>query len=377
MKILFLSNYFNHHQSALSDALWRETEGQYLFVEGQAMPEERKRLGCEAPSRDYVLPLRRHEKQIVRAVREADVVVAGSAPEWLVQVRVRSGKLLLRYAERPLKKGPEPRKDWIRYLRWHGRNPRKAPIYLLCASAYTAGDYEKFGLFQGKTYRWGYFPETKQYDTEVLMRKKDQYRVLWCGRFVENKHPEEALLAVKKLREEGYPVKLELIGGGEPEEQLRELAKPLGADCVRFSGVLPAGEVRHAMESAGIFLFTSDAGEGWGAVLNEAMNSGCAVIASRAAGATPFLVKNGENGLDYPCGDREQLTEKLRYLVQNPRQQRRMGTAAYYTIREVWNAETAAKRLVMLAGALSKGDSAGELFAEGPCSPARSLEGSR
>ena len=62
MRIVFLSNYFNHHQSALSDALWRETEGQYLFIEGHTMPEERKQLGCEAPGRAYVMPLRRHER---------------------------------------------------------------------------------------------------------------------------------------------------------------------------------------------------------------------------------------------------------------------------------------------------------------------------
>lgn len=374
MRIVFLSNYFNHHQSALSDALWRETEGQYLFIEGQVMPEERKQLGCGASGRAYVMPLRRHERQAIRAVLEADVVVAGSAPEWLVQIRVRSGKLLLRYAERPLKNGPELCKFWFRYLRWHGRNPGKAPIYLLCASAYTAGDYEKFGLFRGKTYKWGYFPETKRYETEALMNKKDTFRVLWCGRLIESKHPEDALYAVKKLQKEGYSVTLELIGGGPMEEMLRELAKTLEPGSVRFSGVLCAEKVRRAMEKAGVFLFTSDAREGWGAVLNEAMNSGCAVIASRAAGATPFLVKQGENGFAYPYGDREYLTEKLRYLLQHPEVQRSLGAAAYCAIRDIWNAEEAAKRLVALAGVLAERKTAQALFSEGPCSPAGSLE---
>ena len=374
MRIVFLSNYFNHHQTALSDALWRETEGQYLFIEGGAMPEERKRLGCEAPERDYALPLRRNERKAVRAVREADAVVAGSAPEWLVQVRVRSGKLLLRYAERPLKNGPEAWKFWIRYLRWHWRNPANAPVYLLCASAYTAEDFGNFGLFQGKSYKWGYFPETKHYELDALGKGKDPLSVLWVGRFLEWKHPETAILAVRDLQKAGIPAKLELIGGGPMEDRLRELAKSLEPGSVRFPGMLPAGEVRRAMEKAGIFLFTSDAREGWGAVLNEAMNSGCAVIASRAAGAAPYLVKDGENGFLYPCEDREAFTEKLRYLLQDPREQRRMGMAAYAAIRDIWNAEVAAKRLAVLAGTLTQEKSARDLFGEGPCSPAGKRE---
>ena len=43
--------------------------------------------------------------------------------------------------------------------------------------------------------------------------------------------------------------------------------------------------------------------EGWGAVLNEAMNSGCACIASHAIGSAGFLIEHGENGFVYRDGD--------------------------------------------------------------------------
>lgn len=51
---------------------------------------------------------------------------------------------------------------------------------------------------------------------------------------------------------------------------------------------MKASEVRSYMEKADIYLFTSDFNEGWGAVLNESMNSGCAVVASHAIGSVPF-----------------------------------------------------------------------------------------
>lgn len=59
-------------------------------------------------------------------------------------------------------------------------------------------------------------------------------------------------------------------------------------DYVTFTGPVQSDKVRGFMERAGIFLFTSDRQEGWGAVLNESMNSGCAVVASHAIGSVPF-----------------------------------------------------------------------------------------
>ena len=53
------------------------------------------------------------------------------------------------------------------------------------------------------------------------------------------------------------------------------------------------------MERADIYLATSDRQEGWGAVINEAMNSGCAVVADHMMGAVPYLISHEENGMIY------------------------------------------------------------------------------
>lgn len=375
MKIVFLSNFFNHHQSALSDALWRKTKGEYCFVETSPMPQERKSLGYPSQQREYVLPLEGNESRITGLVQDADVVIAGSAPEWLIRKRIRTGKLLFRYAERPLRNGLEPVKYVPRMLRWHWRNPWGKPIWLLCASAYTAGDYAKFGLFRGRAFRWGYFPERKQYDVQKLLSSKSPTEILWCGRFLELKHPEDVLAAAERLKEEGYRFHLTVIGRGEREAQLRKMVKDRGLeDWVQFPGAMEPDAVRRAMERAGIYLFTSDRREGWGAVLNESMNSGCAVIASHAIGSVPFLMKDGENGLVYASGDVPMLCEKIRYLLEHPQEQKRLGAAAYRTIRDTWNAEVAADRLVTLAENILSGKPAFGLFEDGPCSRAEEMD---
>ena len=45
MKVVFISNYFNHHQAPFSEAMYRLTKGQYWFIATEKMTEERKSMG--------------------------------------------------------------------------------------------------------------------------------------------------------------------------------------------------------------------------------------------------------------------------------------------------------------------------------------------
>ncbi len=189
------------------------------------------------------------------------------------------------------------------------------------------------------------------------------------------KHPDDVIEVAKRLHEAGCCFKIEMIGTGEMEQQLKRQASEAGllGENIRFLGAMSPEAVRRHMESASICLFTSDRQEGWGAVLNEAMNSGCAVVASDAAGATPYLVNDGVNGSVYHSGNIQELYEKVRRLLENTTMQYSFGKAAYQTITELWNAEVAAKRFLQLSQALLNGTDASGLFANGPCSPAKPL----
>lgn len=79
------------------------------------------------------------------------------------------------------------------------------------------------------------------------------------------------------------------------EEMLMQMTEEKHlSEYVTFAGFKKPEQVREYMENADIFLFTSDYGEGWGAVLNEAMNSCMAVVADCGIGAAPFLLKPGK-----------------------------------------------------------------------------------
>ena len=166
---------------------------------------------------------------------------------------------------------------------------------------------------------------------------------------------------------------MNIIGNGEMEQQLMQMIKEYQVeDCVKMLGSMTPDKVRKHMEQADIYLFTSDFNEGWGAVLNESMNSGCSVVASHAIGSVPFLIDNGENGLIYENNNEDDLLKKIEYLLNNPAVRKKMGIRAYETMQQTWNAEVAATRLIELSNDLiEKGTS--ERYDNGPCSKAEFL----
>lgn len=371
MKIVFVSNFFNHHQKPVSDALDTLTGGQYRFIATASVPLEQQALGYGTEEPPYVVaayadPALREAAQA--QVDEADVVIAGAAPEAMLRRRIRAGKLVFRYHERPLKDGNDPVKFLPRLVKWHLRSPMTKPVYMLCASAYTAPDYAKFGLFRNRCYRWGYFPETRRYeDFDAMMARKEPASILWVARFLQLKHPEHAIEVAARLKAAGYDFNMYFIGQGPMEDTMRaRISENQLTDCVHLLGTMKPEEVRSRMERAGIFLFTSDQNEGWGAVMNESMNSGCAVVGSTAIGAVPYLIWEEENGLTYAPGDVDGLYEQVKYLLDNPAEQKRMGTAAYRTITETWNAETAAERFIELSKRLLTGEKRPDPYADGP-----------
>jgi glycosyltransferase involved in cell wall biosynthesis len=156
------------------------------------------------------------------------------------------------------------------------------------------------------------------------------------------------------------------------EQQLRQMVKEQQLEqYVHLLGAMKPEQVRSHMERAGIFLFTSDKQEGWGAVLNESMNSACAVVASHAIGAVPYLIKNKENGIIYRSGHVAGMVETVKDLLDSPQEQAALGQKAYETITGLWNAEVAAQRVMELSAHILAGEKYPDLYESGPCSRAK------
>ena len=95
---------------------------------------------------------------------------------------------------------------------------------MLCANAYGANDFYKLGLYKNKIYKWGYFPETKEYNLEQLIKNKEKSKtinIVWVARFIKWKHPEKMIKLAKKLVKDGLEFKITMIGTGVMYEKIK------------------------------------------------------------------------------------------------------------------------------------------------------------
>ena len=379
MKIVFASNYYNHHQKPFSEAMYSLTDGQYHFIQTVPMEEERRNMCWGEDLPPFVMESYKDEesyKECLKIINEADVLITGSAPEKIIHSRIAKGKLTFRYSERIFKAKGSKLKLPLTAVKQRVRNFPGKNVYLLCASAFSARDFALAGLFNGTAYKWGYFPEVKKYDdVAFLINKKRKASILWVARLIGLKHPNASILVAERLMKEGHDFHLDIIGVGPLEGELKAAIKEKGLENhVSMLGAMKPEEVRKYMEESSIFLFTSDFNEGWGAVLNESMNSGCAVVASHAIGSVPFLMDDGVNGLIYKNGDIDDLYNKTKWLLDNPDKAAEMGERAYETLRDTWNAEVAAERLIKMSESILKGEPVNDMFADGPCSKTKKLK---
>lgn len=379
MKVLFISNFINHHQAPIADEMYQLLNGDFHFVETMPMPNHMSNIGyADLSSKEYVIKAWESPSNLTYAknlVVNSDVVLfAGGENLSYASIRAKSGddKLTFDVSERWLKKG------WINLL-----SPRllkslwyyytlfdKKRFYKLCASAFAAGDHYKLHTYKDKCYKWGYFTKVDDLFDNTYPSQGDRVHILWCARFLNWKHPELPVKLAARLKQRKYEFVIDMYGTGKELEITKNLAKKLGVeDVVNFCGNRPNDEILKEMRKYDIFLFTSDRNEGWGAVLNEAMSNGCAVVGSDEIGSVPFLIEDGVNGLIFKSRNLDSLEEKVIYLIDHPEERTKMAQNAYDTMRDVWSPENAAKQLLNLIKAIQSGDES-LIPKSGPCSKA-------
>lgn len=385
MKVTMISNYINHHQIPFSQELYDKLGDNYKFIQTEPMEAERVAMGwkVEEEKIPYLLLLEKEEERCKALIEESDILLIGwNRREDLFVDRLKGKQLTFRISERIYREGQwkviSPR-GLLRKYREHIRY-RKKPVYLLCAGGYVASDFSLIGAYPKKMFKFGYFPEFISYSEEQLeenhpwgsKKNEQEIQIIWAGRFLPLKHPEMAITLAASLKEKGYSFHLHMVGSGELEEKIKEKTEQLKLkDSITFYGFCSPKEVRKIMEKSHIHVFTSNYLEGWGAVVNEAMNCGCVEVISDQVGAAPFLVQEGKNGLVYHGGNYQSLERQVISLLEEPEKSSKMGKEAYRTIAEQWNATEAVKRLFDFYEGWKKGKV--EVPKQGPFSKAENI----
>ena len=361
MKVTFISNFLTHHQLPFCLEMQKRLGDDFKFVSTVKIFKWRLDLGFEDLDKKYDFVIRSYEdeknfNEAKKLATESDVVIIGSTTDELLTERLKLDKLTFRYRARVfifpdgfINTVFNKEKLKLFYDR-HIKYRKNKKLYLLCANAYGAKDFNMLGLYKNKTYKWGYFLQNNNYDIDNLIEEKeknDKIQIIWVARFIKWKYPETVVKLAKNLKTQKYNFKIQMLGTGKLENKIKKkIKKEKLEDVIELVGQVQSDKVKDYMEKANIFIATSKSNEGWGAVVNEAMNAGCAIVANRKMGSVPILIGNDNKG--YMYDNYKDLENKVKELINNKKQRDEFSRNAYKYITTKWTANVAAENLISL-----------------------------
>lgn len=181
------------------------------------------------------------------------------------------------------------------YVASYGIDPRK--IYDGCQAAALAHGYEAAAI------RAHYAANSFSADRAM--------RFLYVGRLAEEKGLFNLLDAFSRVLQQLPAARLDLVGAGSLEQELRQRSAQLGIDsAVRFLGTKTPQDIGELLMNSAAMILPS-LREPWGLVVNEALSFGCPVVVSDICGCVPELVIDGVTGYSYPTGDVSALAQAM------------------------------------------------------------------
>lgn len=379
MKLSLLTNVVSHYQMALAQSL-ADTLGKdnFRLIVLRPLDEVRTQMGWQDDyQQDFLLKYWQPESkaEIQQWIDNADVVIQGRVPSDMVRQRIAAGKLTFAYQERLWKKGFWRLRNLLRLFSlyrnyWSLDRPN---YHFLAAGSFASSDIAKIGCFKGRKWRFGYFIDSPLSESQIqrsqLPKQGDMLKVVWCGSLIDWKQPERLIELAKAFKNNNQSACIDVIGDGPLRAKLEQTISQYQLEqTIVLHGFKPREQIDDFMQSADVFLLTSNHREGWGVVVNEAMAQGCCVIANELAGASRWLVQHGKTGWLYPDDSFNQVIERLTNETISAREFRRLGEQGTQLHQQHWSAQVAAKRLVYLAQGLLDGQDMRHAYTEGVCS---------
>ena len=130
-----------------------------------------------------------------------------------------------------------------------------------------------------------------------------------------------------------YPhTELWVVGDGSERQSLEHQIKKYGLDKnIKLIGWQK--DLNEYYSKANVFLLTSNS-EGWGIVIIEAAGFGLPIIMTDV-GCANEVIKNNENGIVIPVGDKNVLVKEMLKMVEDKELNQRLGQEAKKSIKNL------------------------------------------
>lgn len=356
MKIVFVSGFLNNHLLPLCEALNERADFNFIATEQREGVNRENRDALERPYvlHDYIAD---EENQCQQVITAADIAILGGSSDKYLTIRKAVNKPAFIYSERVFKKGRirrfyPPTRNKLRNA--YIANNEK--LFVLCASSYLAGDIALLGFDTLRCFKFGYLPKIKRHSLDEVLASKslsnsEPLKLLYVGRLLKLKKIDNLLKMCSLLDNKGVKYTLDIIGEGPERAKLEKMKKKLRLENVVFQGPKPIDLVYEQMLKSNILYLPSNYYEGWGAVVNEALGCGCAVIATASCGSARYIIDEGKNGYIAVPNSPNSLLECTLHYISSPNK-KELHRNAYDTVWQKWNADIASERLITVSEAI-------------------------
>jgi glycosyltransferase involved in cell wall biosynthesis len=155
----------------------------------------------------------------------------------------------------------------------------------------------------------------------------EEIGLLYVGRISKEKNLDVAAKAVTRLRKEGLPVRLLIVGDGPYLKELRHIAPEAS-----YTGYLKGKELGAAYASSDVFVFPSTT-DTFGNVILEAQAAGLPCVVSDQGGPAE-LITDGVEGFITRSLDVDDFAEAIRRLATDSELRRQMGDHARQRVQD-------------------------------------------
>jgi glycosyltransferase involved in cell wall biosynthesis len=234
----------------------------------------------------------------------------------------------------------------------------------LAVSVFAENHFQSLGVKSAKIYRFGYFrnisffsksstidippaPLQRGISTNPISalksnegkplgyKRQDVAQLIFVGQLIERKGIFTLFEAIKNLVKTTPNFHLNIIGTGILETQIRQYIEGNNLEnFVTIQGVINSENVSQYIQKADLLILPS-VFDGWGIVINEALQNHVPALVSDQCGAKE-LIKNEENGLIFKAQNVESLSEQLlKFLQLSKEQKAKMKTKVVETSQKI------------------------------------------
>lgn len=156
------------------------------------------------------------------------------------------------------------------------------------------------------------------YCTESILSNVQKFdsekRIIFIGNLCRRKGVDTLIKSFNMIGSKD-DVRLTIIGGGADEAKLKKMSASI-SNNIEFKGVISQNEIQEEISRHDILVLPSRH-DGWGAVVNEALQQGLYVVCSNHCGAKDLFAVNSKCGTVFEMGNPKELSEILSQCILN------------------------------------------------------------